>query len=216
MKNRLTALFTLILLSACSNDTSVQPDSAIGFPHEWVFTIGGTNPSEDPSVARYEYLYTNKYVMYRDDILKSYPLKDLVDEEHCLFYVSESQSSTAKRCYTIQLNDEKQLFLGVGPSSNMEEIHLYITPGEEVVVVGNPSYFAPPDEGTEYSDSWKFYFHKMPDVDGASTYAIESVSMPGWYISDAPPGFNYAATVVTLQKEQNAESAPKWQCRSAN
>lgn len=204
------ALFTI----SCSKDSDVNPVLEQGYPQEWVFTKDESTQAQDPSVARYTYIYTNKSAMFRDDILKSYPLKDLADEEHCLFYVAETQSSNGKTCYTIQLNSDKIRFLGVGPSTNKEEVHLYITKGVEVMVVGNPSYFAPPDYDDKGGDDWKFYIHKMPDVDGVRTVAIESVGMPGWYISDSPPGFNYAANVVTLQEEKSPDSAPKWQCRT--
>ena len=214
MKKTFLFLYMLAFIISCSKDSDVDPLSEQGYPHEWVFTKDESTNAQDPSVDRYTYIYTNKSAMFRDGIQKSYPLKDLVEEEHCLFYVEETQSSSAKKCYTIQLTGDN-LFLGVGPSTNKEEVHLYIQTGVEVVVVGNPSYFAPRDYDNEDGDFSKFYIHKMPDVDGVTTVVIESVAMPGWYISDSPPGFNYAANVVTLEKEPNLASAPTWQCRSA-
>jgi len=212
MKKAFFFLCVLALTISCSKDSDVDPVLEIGYPQQWIFTTDVSDPF-DPSVPEYTYIYTNKYAMFRDDIQKSYPLKDLADEENCLFYVSETNSSTGKTCYTIQLDNDRIRFLGVGPSTNKEETHLYIQKGQEVVVVGNPSYFAPPDDNDEEGDYWKFYIHKMPDEDGVRTVAIESVGMPGWYISDSPPGFNYAANVVTMQSSVSPASAPKWQCR---
>ena len=209
-----TFLFLCILtfIISCSKE-SVDPVEEVGYPHQWIFTKDESTNPQDPSEDRYTYIYTNKYAMFRDGIQKSYPLEDLAEEEHCLFYVAETSSSSGKKCYTIQLDSDRILFLGAGPSTNKEEVHLYIQDGAEVVVVGNPSHFAPPDDDNEDGDFWKFYIHKTPDVDGVRTVAIESVGMPGWYISDSPPGFNYAANVVTLQSESSLEHAPKWQCR---
>lgn len=216
MKRTFLILCMLSLIVSCSDNGGEQPTMEVGYPHEWVFTVGGeTNPPQDPSVAEYQYIYTNKYAMFRDNILKSYPLKDLVEEENCLFYVAETNSSSGKKCYTIQLNNEKILFLGVGPSTNKEEMHLFIVSGSELVVIGNPTRIIPPDDEDEGGDYYKFYIHKMPDVNGVTTVAIESVGLPGWYISDSPPGFNYAKNVVTFQEAKSPESAPKWQCRSA-
>ncbi|HTE28956.1 MAG TPA: hypothetical protein VK666_01190 [Chryseolinea sp.] len=212
MKNTFL-FFILPLIISCSDNSDPNPVLEVGYPHEWIFTKSESFDPQDPSVARYTYIYTNKYAMFRDDILESYPLEDLAEEEHCLFYVAESNSSNGKTCYTIQLNSEKIRFLGVGPSTNKEEVHLYIQPGGEIVVTGNPSRIVPPGGDSDDGDYWKFYIHKMPDVDGVRTVAIESVGMPGWYISDSPPGFNYAANVVTLQEEKSLESAPKWQAR---
>jgi hypothetical protein len=195
MKKIFLVFSALSISLSCSKDSDVAPVSRQGFPQQWIFT-------KDNSNTEYTYIYTNKYAMFRDDILKSYPLNDLADEEHCLFYISESNCGTAKPCYTIQLDSDRIRFLGVGPSSN-----------SEVAVVGNPSYFAPPDANDDEGYFWRFYIHQMPDVDGVRTFAIESVGMPGWYISDSPPGFNYAATVVTLQKEKSPDNAPKWQGR---
>jgi len=213
MKKAFLFLCVLSLTISCSKDSDVDPVLEIGYPGQWIFTTDVSDPF-DPAVPEYSYIYTNKYAMFRDDIQKSYPLEDLAKEEHCLFYVSESHSSNAKTCYTIQLDSDRIRYLGVGPSTNKEEMHLYIEKGSEVVVVGNPSHFAPPDDDNEEGDYWKFLIHKMPDEDGVRTVAIESVGMPGWYISDSPPGFNYAANVITLEKKISPEAAPKWQCRS--
>lgn len=215
MKKASPFLCIFCLIISCSDDPTVQPTSEIGYPREWVFTTGGESTvPQDPSVAEYEYIYTNKYAMFRDEILKSYPLKDLVEEEHCLFYVAEGKCQGTKTCYTIQLNSDKIRFLGVGQSSNKEEMHLVIAKGSEIVVTGNPSLLVPPDG--DDGDEFQFYIHRLEDVNGIITVAIESAGFPGWYISSAPPGFNYAQDVVTLQQEKNAEGATKWQCRSAN
>ncbi len=205
----------LLFTISCSDDPGEQPTSELGYPHEWVFTTGGeSDPPQDPSVAEYTYIYTNKYAMFRDDILKSYPLKDLVEEEHCLFYVAEGSCEGTKTCYTIQLNSDRIRFLGAGPSSNKEEIHLLISKGSEVAVVGNPTTLVPP--GGDDGDDFKFYIHNMPDVNGIRTVAIESAGLPGWYISSSPPGFNYAQNVVTLEEAASPGDAQTWQCRGAN
>lgn len=213
MKKTFLILYLLAFAISCSKDSDVTPALEQGYPQQWVFTKDESSTPQDPSVAKYTYIYTNKYAMFRDDILKSYPLEDLVDEENCLFYVSETPCSGSKPCYTIQLDNDRIRFLGVGLSSNKEEVHLTIAKGIEVIVVGNPSYFQSPDGDEGDENYYKFYIHKMPDLDGVRTVAIESVEMPGWFISDSPPGFNYASNVVTLQKETGLEHAPKWQCR---
>lgn len=199
MKKTFFLLSALQLLFSCSGDSDVQPTLEEGYPHEWVFTKDESSIPQDPSVAQYTYIYTNKYAMFRDEVLKSYPLEDLVEEEHCLFYVAEAQSSSGKTCYNIHLNSDRERVLSVGLSSNKEEVHLKIT-----------TFTVDDDDEADYE---KFYIHRMPDVGGVRTVAIESVRMPGWYISDSPPGFNYAANVVTLQEEKSPENAPKWQCR---
>ncbi|SKC83303.1 hypothetical protein [Ohtaekwangia koreensis] len=220
MKNSFLLFCILPCFISCSNDDSdndpnPNPGLEIGYPQEWVFTAGGeTTPPTDPSVAEYDYIYTNGSAMFRDNILKSYPLSDLVEEEKCLWYVAEAGKVDGKMSYTIQLNENKSRFLGVGMSSNKEEVHLYIANGILVTPVGSQSYYAPPDgdDGAEY----QFYIHKMPSVNDVTTVAIESAGMPGWFISDSPPGFNYAQNIVTFQQSKNATGAPKWQCRGAN
>jgi hypothetical protein len=220
MKNSPLLLCLIPLLIACSKDDSdgdpnPNPGLEIGFPQEWVFTAGGeTNPPQDPSVAEYDYIYTNGSAMFRDNILKSYPLTELVEEEKCLWYVSEDGKVDGKTSYTIQLNEDKSRFLGVGMSSNKEEVHLYIAEGILFTPVGSAAYYVAPDDDEEAD--YHFYIHKMPKVNDVITVAIESAGMPGWFISDSPPGFNYAQNVVTLQESENASGAPKWQCRGAN
>lgn len=218
MKNLLLFPCILLFLFACSNDSDVDPnpnpDLGIGYPQEWVFTAGGeTTPPQDPSVAEYNYIYTNGSAMFRDNILKSYPLSELVQDEKCLWYVAEAGNVDGKMSYSIQLSEDKSRFLGVGISSNKEEVHLFIAKGILVVPVAAPSYYTPPDgdDGAEY----QFYFHQMPSVNGITTVAIESAGKPGWYISDSSPGFNYAQNIVVFQEEESPSGAPKWQCRSA-
>ncbi|MBL0741269.1 hypothetical protein [Chryseolinea lacunae] len=208
-------LLCLLLATSCSKDSDVDPDvnpaEELGYPHDWVFTKDESTQEQDPSVAKYTYIYTNLTAMFRKDILKSYPLKELVKEKHCLFHVAEIPCDGAKPCYSIQLVDDERLFLGAGPSTNKEEVHLFILHGEKIVPVGSPAYYIP--TGEDYS---MFYIHKMPDEKGVKTVAIECVGMPGWFISDTQPGFNYAANVMTLQHESSPEDAPKWQVRSVN
>jgi hypothetical protein len=205
----------LVILISCSKDSDPDPDPVSGiegFPKDWVFTSGGeTNPPADPSVAEYEFIYTNKSAMFRDNILKSYPLKDLVEDEHCLFHVAEDGQANGKQIYTIQLSSDKMRFLGAGYSSNKEEVHLHIAKGTEIVVVGNPTRIVSPDGDEE--GEYHFFIHAMPSVNGVTTVAIENVGMPGWYISAGTPGFNYAQNIVTLQKAGSPEKAPHWQCR---
>jgi len=87
--------------------------------------------------------------------------------------------------------------VGAAPSSNQQEMHLY----------------ALSTNGADPGDSYKFFLHFMPKVNGVTTVAIENVFYPGYYISASPPGFNYAQTQVTLTKHSNPDNAPKWQCR---
>ena len=62
-------------------------------------------------------------------------------------------------------------------------------------------------------DNYKFFIHKMPDVNGVKTVALESVYFKGYYISDASPGFQYAQNLATLQEASTPDKATKWQCR---
>lgn len=204
----------MLLLASCSSNDE-QPamnTSTQNLPGDYVLTKDESIFEQDPSVAKYTYIYTNKSAMFRDDILKSYPLEELIKEEHCVFTIAESTCDGSQYCYTLQLKDDPSRFLTVGLSSNKEEVHLKIYKVDLIVPVGSQSYYAPAEDETEA----RFYFHKMEDVKGVPTYAIESVAMPGWYISDSPPGFNYAANVVTFQEDESPESAPKWQCRSVD
>src|SRR5688572_28269074 len=111
MKNSLLLLCFLPLLIACSKDDSdgnpdPGPDLEVGYPQEWVFTSGGeTTPPQDPSVAEYNYIYTNGSAMFRDNVLKTYPLSELVQDKKCLWYVAEAGNVDGKMSYSIQLNE---------------------------------------------------------------------------------------------------------------
>ena len=62
-------------------------------------------------------------------------------------------------------------------------------------------------------DSYNFFIHKMPDVNGVKTVVLESVYYAGYYVSDASQGFQFAQNLVTLQKSSEPAKATKWQCR---
>jgi len=62
-------------------------------------------------------------------------------------------------------------------------------------------------------DSYHFFIHKMPDVNGVKTVALENVFYSGYYVSSASPGWQYAQNLVTLQQASDPAKATKWQCR---
>jgi hypothetical protein len=136
--------------------------------------------------------------MFRKSVLKSYSLTQLAMDEDCEFEVAQSRNeANNKACFTIRLDKNKKIWCGVGPSSNGQETFMY----------------ALNTTSNDPGDGYKFLFHFMPKVNGVTTVAIESVEKPGWYVSPATPGFQFAQNQVTIKQAASPAQAPAWQCR---
>jgi hypothetical protein len=195
MKQIILCAFVATLFISCKkNNTNLLGNTSL-YPAQWIFTA-------DASADKYVHLELAGNNMKRSEILKSYSLKQLTLDRFCEFNVAKSKTEfTNEDCYTIQFERQRSRWLFAGNSSNGQEVHLGTTSGSEFEDPGG--------------DGYKFFIHEMPKVDGVRTVAIESVDKPGYYISTAPPGFNYSATQVTLKQHPSPQSAPAWQCRSA-
>lgn len=193
MKKVSLFIVAILLLTACKkNDSGVDPALLEHYPQTWILTI-------DQAPDKYVYLKANNPVMYRDDIVRSYSLTQLAIDDDCQWEVNTSRTEVGdKICYTIRLKKNKKIWLGAAPSSNKQEIHM-IT-----------SSFTSNDVD---DDSYNFFIHKMPDVNGVKTVVLESVFYKGYYVSSASPGFQYAQNLVTLQQASSPEKATAWQCR---
>mgnify|MGYP003487890606 CR=1 FL=1 len=153
------------------------------YPQSWIFTIDNSNDE-------YLYFYTKPNNMYTDNIQKSYSLTELEKDVDCRFYLNLTRGADGKQYVSIQLDNDKHRWLFAGESTNRQEKHMGISSmGSEINL-----------DNDEYSS-------------GVKTVAIESVAYPGYFISSAPPGFNYAKNQLTLQKESGPENATAWQCR---
>lgn len=195
----LFASISLMLISCNkSNDTpagggGVQSEIPIA-GKSWVFTV-------DVSADKYTFIRTNLDAMFRKDILKSYSLYDLSKEDNCEFYVSETLTENGKKCVTIQLSKNKNRWCWAGLSTNKQEMHMGISSSQSITI-------AP-------SDDYKFFLHRQPSVNGIIFAVFESVTHPGYYMSNAQPGFNYAANVMTFTTATSPDKATVWQCRQA-
>jgi len=191
--------YILVLFATCSLFMSCKknsPDQTLleHWPQEWILTT-------DASADKYTYLELAGNSMKRSEVLKSYSLTQLALDEYCEFVVTTARTEyTNEICYTFQFERQRNRWLFAGPSSNGQEVHLSTTAG------GSETE----DPG---GDGYKFFIHKMPDVNGVKTVAIESVDKPGYYISTTTPGFNYSPTQVVLTQEANPEAATRFQCR---
>ena len=184
------------LFLSCKKNNTHPALLQVPYPHQWIFTA-------DATADKYVHLELAGNNMKRSEILKTYSLSQLTIDRFCEFNVAESKTEfTNELCYTIQFERERKRWLFAGKSSNGQEMHLGTTKTSSETA----------DPG---GDGYKFFIHKMPDVNGVRTVTIESVDKPGYYISTSPPGFNYSATQVTLTQHSSPQSATKWQCRSA-
>jgi hypothetical protein len=197
MKKIATISLLFFVFLSCKKNNIVEPVLLeVPYPHQWIFTA-------DASADKYVILERFGNNMKRSEVVKSYSFPQLTLDKFCEFNVAESRTEyTNELCYTIQFEREKRRWLFAGPSTNGQEIHLSTTFGSSETK----------DPG---GDGYKFFIHEMPRVNDVRTVAIESVDKPGYYISTAPPGFNYSATQVTLTKHSSPQSANRWQCRSA-
>jgi hypothetical protein len=193
MKKMSLFVLSVLLITSCSKSDG-PPDQweSEKFPQTWILTI-------DEAPDKYIYLKANSPVMYRDDILRSYSLNQLAEDDDCEWLVEQSKTENgSKDCYTIRLKKNMKLWLGATPSSDKKEIHLIA-----------PSYTSPNLD----DDSYNWFIHKMPDVNGVKTVVLENVFYAGYYISSASPGFQFAQNLATLQQANSPDKATKWQCR---
>jgi hypothetical protein len=191
MKNRFLFVVAILLITACNK--SDAPDQVLleNYPQTWILTL-------DETPDKYFFLKTNGAVMYRDHIPKSYSLTQLAIDEQCEFEVNTSKTEDGNKiCYTLRLDKNKKIWCGAGPSSNKQEIHMY----------------ALNTTSNDPGDGYKFFIHKMPDVNGVKTMVLESVQYPGYYVSITSPGSQFAQNLVTLQQASSPEKATAWQCR---
>jgi hypothetical protein len=192
MKKMPLFIVTILLITACSKKNN-GPDQALleNYPQTWILTY-------DEVPGKYTFLKTNGAVMYRDDVETSYSLTQMAIDEECEFEVNTSRTEDGgKICYTLRLDKNKKIWCGAGPSSNQQEIQM----------------FALNTSSTDPGDGYKFFIHKMPDVNGVKTVALESVQYPGYYVSHTPLGWQFAQNLVSLQKADSPEKATAWQCR---
>lgn len=189
----LFTLCTLLILSCNKKNNGANPGLE-HWPQQWIFTI-------DETVDKYTFIQLQANNTKRSQVLKTYSLIQLAQDEECEFKVDLSRDEAGKVCYTIQLDKNKKRWLFAGNSSNGQEVHLGVSNGN--------SELTPPGD----SDNYKFIIHKTADVNGVTTVAIESVEKPGYYISSSPPGLNYSPTQVVLTKADSPDKATHWQCR---
>ncbi len=188
----LLIVFITQSLAMCSKSKEETGQQST-FPGAYIFMI-------DEAPDNLIFFKTNGAATYRDHVLKTYDLTQLAKDENCKFYVRKALTESGQQCYAIQLDKKRTLWLSVNSSSNRQEVHLF----------ASSSRSETEDPG---GDNYKFLMHVMATVNGVRTVAIESVEKPGWYISSSPPGFQYAANLVTLQQATSAEKATHWQCR---
>lgn len=191
MKKMPLVIVTLFFISACKKNSGPDPALIEHYPQTWILTV-------DEAPDKYVFLKTNGSVMYRDHVLRSYSLTQLAIDEKCEWEVNTSRTEfDNKICYTIRLENNKKIWCGAAKSSDKQEIHM--------VALNTTS--------TDPGDGYKFFIHKMPDVNGVKTVAIESVEFPGYYVSIASPGSQFAQNLVTLQQASDPNKATAWQCR---
>jgi len=194
MKKASLLVAAILLITACKkNNDGVDPVQLEHYPQTWILTI-------DEAPDNYIFLKANVPVMYRDHIPRSYSLIQLAEDDDCEWEVEQSRTEdNSKACYNIRLKKNKKIWMGATPSSDGNEIHL---------VSISSSSTADLDD-----DSYKFFIHKMPDVNGVKTVALENVFYAGYYVSSASPGWQFAQNLATLQQASSPDKATKWQCR---
>lgn len=191
MKKLPLFVVVILLITACNKSNGTDPALLEHYPQTWILTV-------DQQPDEYVFLKTNGAVMYRDDVPRSYSLTELANEEDCQWEVNTSRTEYSDEiCFTIRLKNNMNIWLGAGPSSNKEEVHMY----------------ALNTQSTDPGDGYKWFIHKMPDVNGVKTVVLESVQYPDYYVSDAPPGWQFSQILVTLQEAESPEKATAWQCR---
>jgi hypothetical protein len=194
MKRAVILVFICFIFFNCKKNKIIDQPLSEHYPQSWVFTI-------DKSADEYIYIYTNGGGnMFRDNVQKSYSLVQMAEDVDCKFFLNLARAENGDQCVTIQRENDKRYWVFGGTSTNRQEMHVGIS--------NKGSETNAPDD-----DQYKFKIHKLEDVGGVKTIAIESIAHPGYFISSSPPGFNYAATQLTLQSEPGAAHATAWQCR---
>ncbi len=181
-----------IFCFACKKNNVDQP-LLENYPQKWIFTV-------DYSNDEYLYFYTKPNNMYTDRIQKSYSLSELEKDVDCRFFLNLTRGADGKQYVSIQLDNNKERWVFAGESPNRQEKHLGIS-SRGLTDLDNDEY------------EYMFIIHNIKYTSGVKTVAIESVAYPGYFISSAPPGFNYAANQLTLQEDNGPENATAWQCR---
>jgi len=191
MKTTTLFIATLLLFTGCKKNNVPNPVLSEHYPQTWILTVDG-------APDQYFFLKTNTAVMYRDNVLRSYSMTQLAIDENCEWEVEQSRSEVGNKiCFSLRLKKNKKIWCGVANSSNQQEVHM--------IALNTTS--------TDPGDGYKFFIHKMPDVNGVKTVVLESVERPGWYVSASPPGFQFAQNLVTMQQAIKPEQATAWQCR---
>jgi hypothetical protein len=190
MKKMTLFLATALVITACSKSNGTDPALLENYPQTWILT-------RDEVANEYLFLKTNGAVFYRDNIPTTYSLTQLAEDEKCEFEINTSRTEdNSKLCYSIRLDKNKNIWCGASPSSNKQEIHL-----TALNAAGDPG------------DSYKWFIHKMDDVNGVKTVVLENVYYAGYYISSGSPGSQYAQNLAVLQESSSPEKATAWQCR---
>jgi hypothetical protein len=193
MKRVLLFLIVSIFCFSCKKNKVVQP-LLEHYPQSWIFTI-------DYSNDEYLYFYTKPNNMYTDNIQKSYSLAELEKDVDCRFYLNLTRGADGKQYVSIQLDNDKHRWLFAHESTNRQEKHMGVSSMGSEINLDNDEY------------NYMFKIHKIEHSSGVKTIAIESVAYPGYFISSAPPGFNYAQNQLTLEQANGPEDATAWQCR---
>ncbi|MFT3702063.1 MAG: hypothetical protein QM802_06825 [Agriterribacter sp.] len=192
---RITAFaFVCIICFGCKKNKLSDTPLLEHYPQEWIFTV-------DYTPGEYLYFYTKPNNMYTDRIETSYPLSALAEDVDCKFYLNLTRGSDGKQHITLQVSNDKHRWVFANVSTNGQEKHMGISYKESETALDNDEL------------NYMFDIHKIEHSSGVKTVAIESVAYPGYYVSSAPPGFNYNANQLTLEQANSPENATEWQCR---
>ena len=190
---RIIQFVVLFILLSCNKGANNQNTFSESYPQEWILMI-------DENADRYVHIEIAGNNTKRTLVDKSYSLVSLANERECKFKISQSRNEANNLdCYEIQSVKNKNRWLFAGLSPNKQEVHLFSNQGASEINAPN-------------DDNYKFIIHKVGKANGVKTVAIESVALPGYYVSSAQPGFNYSPTQVVLLKVSSPDKATPWQC----
>ncbi len=190
---KLIQLSSLFLLLSCNKGGNIKNIQSESYPQEWILMI-------DANADRYTHIEIAGNNTKRSLVDKTYSLVSLAAERECEFKISQSRNEANNEdCFEIQSMKNKNRWLYIGYSPNKQEIHLYS--GETGSDINAPD-----------DDSYKFFVHKVGNANGVKTVALESVALPGYYISSSQPGFEYSPTQVVLLQASSPDKATAWQC----
>lgn len=193
MKRVPLILIVCVFCFSCKKN-KIEQSLLENYPQKWIFTT-------DYFSNEYLYFYTKPNNMYTDKVPKSYSLLELEKDVDCRFYLNLTRGADGKQYVSIQLDNNKKRWVFAGESPNRQEKHMGISSRSSEIDLDDDEY------------GYMFIIHNIKHSSGVKTVAIESVAFPGYFISSEPPGFNYAANQLTLQKERGPEDATAWQCR---